>query len=198
MLHRRSTRPAPVQPRSERLATIKANGVTTAPNGSGVRDTVLAAAAVGLMGWTGYASYGLVDNGRALDRTRHDAAATRSSLERQIALKDRLITATRGDVDRLAAEAERRHAALAVVLTELRDEPGAAAALAPRTPTATTGSPADRIRSVQAGQAALIARADSFARARAEERRRAFKTVGVRPPRPAPEERDVAGRRCLG
>jgi murein DD-endopeptidase MepM/ murein hydrolase activator NlpD len=185
MLGRTPTNPVHVASRSERLAVTVAAGLAAATSRSGQRRALLAAGALAVTGWAGYATTGLNANAAALEQTRLQAAQASARYEQQLAAKAQVIQATRGDVDRLAAEAERRHQALALVLTELRDEPGAEHALAPGAITLASATPAERLLQVQAVQTAALDKADRFARTRAEQRRRAFKTVGVRPPQSA-------------
>ncbi len=86
----------------------------------------------------------------------------------------------------LAALIERRHAALALLLTDARGTPGAAQALAPpiargiETAAATT-DPLRRLQAVQASQEQLVAAADTLARERAERLRKALRLAGVTP-----------------
>ena len=85
-------------------------------------------------------------------------------------------------MDELAASVESRHAALALILTELKDSPGAAEALAPEVkPVAVGAPPAQRIQQVRADQDALISKAEDFAQTRADRLRLAFRLAGVSP-----------------
>jgi murein DD-endopeptidase MepM/ murein hydrolase activator NlpD len=86
----------------------------------------------------------------------------------------------------LAAVAERRHAALALLLTEARGAPGAAQALAPPIAQALAASagaadPLRRLRTVEAGQEEVVLAAEAFAQARAARLRTALKLAGVAP-----------------
>jgi murein DD-endopeptidase MepM/ murein hydrolase activator NlpD len=180
------TRLAPARPRLSQSRPIlrRPQDGATAPARTGRRILFASAVAV-MMAWGGYTTVSLAEADRELERNAAVLAETRAVAARQLAERDARIQATRGDVDRLAAEAEQRHAALAMVLTELRDEPGAAAALAP-TAVPVGATPAARLTSVRAGQAELMQRADAFARTQAEQRRRAFRAAGVRAPSPQP------------
>jgi murein DD-endopeptidase MepM/ murein hydrolase activator NlpD len=87
----------------------------------------------------------------------------------------------------LAALVERRHAALALLLADLKGAPGAAQALTPpiaqavRT-AAAADSPAEQLETVAVGQEQVLEAADAFARARGERLRRALKLAGIAPP----------------
>jgi len=76
----------------------------------------------------------------------------------------------------LASEVERRHEALALVLSEL--DPSAAAADLPA-----GAAPAERVRRIRQDQARLLAIADQSAKARAQRLRLAFRSAGISPSR---------------
>jgi murein DD-endopeptidase MepM/ murein hydrolase activator NlpD len=87
----------------------------------------------------------------------------------------------------LAAQLERRHAALALLLAETKGAPGAAQALTPpiaRTlaAAATTSDPMAQLRTIEAGQEEVLRAADGFARTRAARLRIALSLAGA----PAP------------
>jgi murein DD-endopeptidase MepM/ murein hydrolase activator NlpD len=91
----------------------------------------------------------------------------------------------------LAALIERRHAALALLLAEVRGAPGAAQALTPPiaqalAAAATTADPLRRLEAVQTGQEQVLAAADGFARDRAERLRAALRLAGVAAPAAEP------------
>jgi murein DD-endopeptidase MepM/ murein hydrolase activator NlpD len=89
----------------------------------------------------------------------------------------------------LAAEVERRHAALAVLLSEARTTPGAAPALTPPilralSSAAASADPVAQLKAVQAGQQEVLAATEAFAQARAERLRAALQVAGVAAPPP--------------
>jgi hypothetical protein len=149
----------------------------------------LAGAAVALLGWGAVATGGLVTSAATLSESDREAAKARARYERLIADRQAKLDAavaqlgaTRGSVDELAATVESRHAALAVLMAELKDQPGAAEAITPDlTGKPQAATPAARIQSVRLDQDELIDKADDFARTRAERLRLAFKLAGVRP-----------------
>jgi murein DD-endopeptidase MepM/ murein hydrolase activator NlpD len=85
-----------------------------------------------------------------------------------------------GSLGGLAASIEKRHAALAMLLTNVGGTPGATAALRPQ-PAAQGRSAIDQIRSVRTDQERLVAAAESFAKTRADRLRLAFRLAGLDP-----------------
>jgi murein DD-endopeptidase MepM/ murein hydrolase activator NlpD len=84
----------------------------------------------------------------------------------------------------LADAVEKQHAALALLLSDVKDAPGAAKALTPAITHALAVAdhdPAHRVEAVRAGQDELLAAADSFAKSRAERLRLAFRLAGLTP-----------------
>jgi murein DD-endopeptidase MepM/ murein hydrolase activator NlpD len=80
---------------------------------------------------------------------------------------------------------EKRHAALAMLLTDMKGQPGAAEALAPAINRALAANPASspvrRIEMVRVGQEQLLDAADTFAKSRADRVRLAFRMAGLTP-----------------
>lgn len=119
-----------------------------------------------------------------------EIAREHARAERQIAdLKARLDSAvahldqTEGSVGDLARTVEKRHQALALMLGQFRGVPGAQQALAPE-PAPDAGavrSPLDRVLAVRLDQERLVAKAETFARSRAERLRLAFRLAGLNP-----------------
>ncbi|MFI4934442.1 MAG: peptidoglycan DD-metalloendopeptidase family protein [Caulobacterales bacterium] len=119
-----------------------------------------------------------------------EAAKTQAKYERWIADRDaRLnsavaqLNATGGSFDDLANSVEKRHAALAMLLTDLKGAPGAAQALVPvlTKPLSAHGTATQRIQSVQVDQDRLIDAAETFAKNRADRLRLAFRLAGLDP-----------------
>jgi len=83
----------------------------------------------------------------------------------------------------LADNAEKRHEALTMLLTDLKGQPGAAQALAPALqPVADVqASPAQRIQQVEQDQDRLIDEAETFAKNRADRLKLAFRLAGLDP-----------------
>jgi murein DD-endopeptidase MepM/ murein hydrolase activator NlpD len=89
---------------------------------------------------------------------------------------------TNGSVDQIAQSTEKRHAALAMLLTQMKGEPGLAQAIQPAPLKAFAGRGAvDGMRAVQVDQNRLIAEAQTFAKSRADRLRLAFRLAGLDP-----------------
>lgn len=153
------------------------------------RQAAFAALTALVLVWTLISTVTLIGNALALNSGERAAARTRAYYERLIADRQaRLNSAVaelsqaHGSLGGLAEAIEKRHAALALLLNEVRGAPGAAEALAPIKPTAMAGrSPADQIQSVMADQERMVSAAESFARTRAERLRLAFRLAGLNP-----------------
>jgi murein DD-endopeptidase MepM/ murein hydrolase activator NlpD len=119
-----------------------------------------------------------------------EVAKTEARYERWIADRDaRLSSAVAqlnssgGSFQDLANQVEKRHAALAMLLTDIKGAPGAAAAILPALAVATPAqaSPAQRIQDVQQDQDRLIDAAETFAKNRADRLKLAFRLAGLDP-----------------
>lgn len=119
-----------------------------------------------------------------------DVARTEARYERWIADRDARLSsavaqlnAGAGSFQELAGTVERRHAALALMLTDLKGAPGAAQALLPALAAANSpeASPAQRIETVEQDQDRLIDAAETFAKNRADRLKLAFRLAGLDP-----------------
>jgi murein DD-endopeptidase MepM/ murein hydrolase activator NlpD len=120
-----------------------------------------------------------------------EVAKTEARYERWIADRDaRLnsavaeLNSTGGSYQELASTVEKRHAALALLLTDLKGAPGAADALLPALAVqapAAQATPQERIATVEQDQDRLIDAAESFAKNRADRLRLAFRLAGLDP-----------------
>lgn len=143
--------------------------------------------AAAVLGWTLLSTAAVTLNVFALSSGEQAAAKTKAYYERLIADRQaRLNSAvaelseTSGSLDGLATTIESRHAALAMLLTNVGNAPGAMAALKPMK--AVEGRPAiDQIRSVRLDQDRLVAAAESYAKTRADRLRLAFRLAGLDP-----------------
>jgi murein DD-endopeptidase MepM/ murein hydrolase activator NlpD len=153
------------------------------------RQVTLAGVAAGVMAWTLISTGTLIGNAVALSAGEQAATKTRAYYERLIADRQaRLNSAvaelseTNGSLGGLAEAIEKRHAALAMLLTDIRGAPGAQAALQPVTQkTLASAKPADQIQSVMMDQERLVTAAETYARTRAERLRLAFRLAGLNP-----------------
>jgi murein DD-endopeptidase MepM/ murein hydrolase activator NlpD len=140
--------------------------------------------------WMGVSTAALVVGAVSPSKGDQEVARVQARYERWIADRDaRLSSAVAqlntggGSFQELADTAEKRHAALAMLLTDLKGEPGAAQALAPalQVQDDTQASPAQRIQSVEQDQDRLINEAETFAKNRADRLRLAFRLAGLDP-----------------
>jgi len=96
----------------------------------------------------------------------------------------------------LAATIEKRHAALAMLLTDMKGAPGAAAALTPvidRALASNDRDPAHMVASVGVSQEQLLDAADTFAKSRADRLRLAFRLAGLTPAAYMPKGGSLGG-----
>jgi len=92
------------------------------------------------------------------------------------------LTDTNGSVDQIAQTTEKRHAALTMLLSQMKGEPGLAQAVQPASLKSFAGrAPIDGMRAVEADQNRLIAEAQTFAKTRADRLRLAFRMAGLDP-----------------
>lgn len=154
------------------------------------KQMAMAAAIAGVGLWMGVSTAAMAINAMSLTREDQAVARTQAKYERwaadrQARLNSAMaqLSSNSGSVSELAASVENRHAALAMLLSDMRNTPGAQAALAPslRGPVAPDGDPMRRIEFVRASQERLIDAADTFAKSRAERLRLAFRLAGVSP-----------------
>ena len=154
------------------------------------RQMVIAGAVLGLMVWLCVSTVAMAVSAMSLSRTDQEVAKTQAKYERWIADRQaRLnsavaqLNANNGSVDDLANSIEKRHAALAMLVTDFRGVPGAARALTPSiSPDSILGaSPLERVQAVHMDQDQMVQRAETFAKSRADRLRLAFRLAGLNP-----------------
>jgi murein DD-endopeptidase MepM/ murein hydrolase activator NlpD len=167
-------------------------------SGGDVRGLVLTTrrqvmmAALGGLGvlWIGVATLATLASAVSHDKAEATLAQTQAKYERWIADRQaRLdsalaqLSAPANSIGVLANTLEKRHAALAMLLTQAQGTPGALQAMAPMLihPAVPLGSPAQRIQAVQLDQERMIEAAGSFAKSRADRLRLAFRLAGLDP-----------------
>ena len=158
---------------------------------SSKKQMMAAGVVAGAALWMGVCSAAMLVNLLSASSADREIARTQAKYERWIADRQaRLnsavaqLNAADGTSPGVAAEIEKRHAALALLLTDLKGQPGAAQALTPAINRAlmTNGkSPAQQIQLVRASQEQLLDAADSFAKSRADRVRLAFRLAGLTP-----------------
>jgi murein DD-endopeptidase MepM/ murein hydrolase activator NlpD len=154
------------------------------------RQVVIASGAGAMILWTALCTAGLMVMLTSGGPSSHAAERTRAYYERLIADREaRLNSAvaqlsdTDGAFQEMAQVAEKRHAALAMLFSQIKGEPGAAQAMAPAPMKllASGRGPADGLKAVRADQDRLIADAETFAHSRADRLRLAFRLAGLDP-----------------
>ena len=154
--------------------------------------------------WMGVCTAAMMVNAMELSARDQEIARTQAKYERWIADRQaRLnsavaqLNATNGSIDDLALSVEKRHAALAMLLSDYKSTPGAAEALTPEIMKAATepssSDPVRRIELVRASQERLLDSADSYAKNRAERLRLAFRLAGLSPNAYAPKSGALGG-----
>src|SRR5262249_19124583 len=155
------------------------------------KQMIAAGVVAGAALWMGVGSAAMLVNLMSASSADREIARTQAKYERWIADRQaRLnsavaqLNAAAGATPSVAAEIEKRHAALALLLTDLKDQPGAAQALTPainRALASKARTPAQEVQAIRVGQEQLLEAADSFAKSRADRLRLAFRLAGLTP-----------------
>lgn len=155
------------------------------------KQMLLAAGVAGGALWMGVCTAAMLVNLMSASASDREIASLKAQSERYVADRQarldsamaRLNAASGANGD-MAATIEKRHAALALLLTDLKGAPGAAQALTPainRALANTDANPARRVEMVRVGQEQLLDAADSFSKGRADRLRLAFRMAGLSP-----------------
>lgn len=148
---------------------------------------LLAASAVGCAAlWMGICTAAMMVNALAVSSTdqqviKQRAYYERLNADRQARLNSAVaqLSATNGSLDELAASVEKRHSALALLVSDFRGVPGAADALKVAKPRLLAATPVQRIQATRMDQERLIDAAETFAKSRAERLRLAMRMAGL-------------------
>lgn len=172
-------------------------GYVLSTNKQVVAASGLAAAAL----WMGVCTAAMLVNALSATSADREVARTQAKYERWISdrqarlnLAVAQLNAAGGTTQQLAAAVEKRHEALAMLLTQIKGAPGAAQALAPAI--ALTGKatgPVGRIEMVQLSQEQLLDAADTYAKSRADRVRLAFRLAGLTPTAYLPKDGALGG-----
>jgi len=167
------------------------------------KQMAVAAGVAALALWTGVTTAAMLVNVLALSASDREMARTEAKYERWIADRQARLNsavaqlhASEGSIGAVAASVEKRHAALALLLTDLKGAPGAAEALTPainRALAAPDADPLRRVELVRLSQEKLLDAADSYAKSRAERLRLAFRMAGLTASAFAPRSSDLGG-----
>ena len=154
------------------------------------RQLLMAAGVAAVALWMGVTTAAAFVSFVAPSKGDQEVAKTEARYERWIADRDARLSsavaqlnASGGSFQDLANTVEKRHAALALLLTDLKGAPGAAQALMPELAVASPAqaTPAERIQTVQQDQDRLIDAAETFAKNRADRLKLAFRLAGLDP-----------------
>lgn len=144
--------------------------------------TAIAGAAL----WMGVCTAAMMVNALAVSSTdqqmiKQRAYYERLNADRQARLNSAVaqLSATNGSLEDLAASVEKRHAALALLVSDFKGVPGAADALKVAKPRLLAASPVQRIQATRMDQERLVDAAESFAKSRAERLRLAMRMAGL-------------------
>ncbi len=154
------------------------------------KQLAIAGGVAGAALWMGVCTAAMLVNLFSASSADREIARLKSQSERYVADRQarldsalaRLSAASGTNADAAASIAS-RHAALALLLTDLKGAPGAAEALAPaiNRAVASNASPGRRVEMVRIGQEQLLEAADTFAKSRADRLRLAFRMAGLTP-----------------
>ncbi|WP_372786140.1 M23 family metallopeptidase [Phenylobacterium sp.] len=141
--------------------------------------------------WMGVCSAAMLVNMLSASSADREIARTQAKYERWIADRQARLNSAVAELNAggganlsLASSIEKRHAALAMLLTDMKGAPGAAAALTPvinQVVMTSDKNPAHMVDTVRISQEQLLDAADSFAKSRADRLRLAFRLAGLTP-----------------
>jgi murein DD-endopeptidase MepM/ murein hydrolase activator NlpD len=141
--------------------------------------------------WMGVCSAAMLVNVLSAGSSDREIARTQAKYERWIADRQARLNSAVAELNAgggsnaaMAVNIEKRHAALAMLLTDMKATPGAAAALTPVINKAVNSNDSDPdhiVAAVSASQEQLLDAADSFAKSRADRLRLAFRLAGLTP-----------------
>ncbi|WP_430418878.1 M23 family metallopeptidase [Phenylobacterium sp.] len=175
----------------ERHLYVRSGGAMKAFVLTTKKQMVLAGGVAASALWMGVCTAAMLVNLMSASAADREIAKLKSQSERYVADRQarldsamaRLNAASGSNTD-MAASMEKRHAALALLLTDMKGAPGAAEALTPaitRALAQADASPVRRVEQVRIGQEQLLEAADSFAKSRADRLRIAFRMAGLSP-----------------
>ena len=176
----------------ERHLYVRSGGAMKAFVLTTKKQMILAAGVAGAAMWMGVCTAAMMVGLLSTSASDREIAKLKAQSERYVADRQarldsamaRLNAASGSNADVAQAMAS-RHAALAMLLTDMKGDPGAAQALTPAINRAVASnaetSPVRRIEMVRIGQEQLLEAADSYAKSRADRLRLAFRMAGLTP-----------------
>lgn len=136
--------------------------------------------------WMGVCTAAMMVNALSVSSTdqmviKQKAYYERLNADRQARLNSAVaqLSASSGSLDELAASVEKRHAALALLVSDFKGVPGASQALQTAKPRLPGAAPIERIQATRMDQERLIDAAETFAKSRAERLRLAMRMAGL-------------------
>ena len=175
----------------ERHLYIRSGGAMKAFVLTPAKQMAVAGVVAGGALWMGVCTAAMLVSLLSTSATDREIAKLKAQSERYVADRQaRLdsalaqLSAASGSNADVASSIEKRHAALALLLTDLKGAPGAAEALTPAITRALAqdgASPVRRVELVRQGQEELLEAADTFAKSRADRLRMAFRMAGLTP-----------------
>lgn len=173
----------------ERHLYLRSGGAMHSFTLSAQRQMVVAGGLAAMLAWTLICTGSMAFNAVTQNAGERAAAKTRAYYERLIADRQARLTSAvaelsenAGSLDGLASSIEKRHQALALLLTNLQSAPGAVAALKPiAAPSLVGRSPVEQIQAVRLDQERLVESAEAYAHTRADRLKLAFRLAGLDP-----------------
>jgi murein DD-endopeptidase MepM/ murein hydrolase activator NlpD len=172
----------------ERHIYVRSGGTMRAVVLTTGKQTLAASLAILCALWMGVCTTSMLINALSVGAGDQEASKVRAYYERLIADRQARLNSAitqlsdnSGGVEQLAADVEKRHAALAMLIGDAKGAPGLDHDLKPKATSNGFGTPLQRIRSVKADQERLIAEASAYARSRAERLRIALRLAGLNP-----------------
>ncbi|MBU1377748.1 MAG: M23 family metallopeptidase [Alphaproteobacteria bacterium] len=155
------------------------------------KQLIIAGGVAGGAMWMGVCTAAMLVNLMSASTADRDIAKLKAQSERYVADRQARLDSAMARLDaasgsnaNAATSIEKRHAALALLLTDMKGSPGASAALTPAINRALAGhdvNPVRRVEMVRIGQEQLLDAADNFAKGRADRLRLAFRMAGLSP-----------------
>lgn len=155
------------------------------------KQLIIAGGVAGGAMWMGVCTAAMLVGLMSASSADRDIAKLKAQSERYVADRQARLDSAMARLDaasgsnaNAATSIEKRHAALALLLTDMKGAPGAAEALTPAINRALAGddtNPVRRVEMVRIGQEQLLEAADSFAKGRADRLRMAFRMAGLSP-----------------
>ena len=175
----------------ERHLYVRSGGAMKAFVLTTKKQLIIAGGVAGGAMWMGVCTAAMLVNLMSASSADREIAKLKAQSERYVADRQARLDSAMARLDaasgsnaNAATAIEKRHAALALLLTDMKGAPGAAEALTPAINRALAGedvNPVRRVEMVRIGQEQLLEAADGFAKSRADRLRLAFRMAGLSP-----------------